>query len=76
MEDRPGHWRSVTIPPCLTDADTHCMSKHLYYNVIVNIDQNQNNGCPRPCVEVHYKIDVRYGFAISRKKIRLRFRRE
>ncbi len=51
---------SLGLPPCLTDADTACMTDHLALNVINWIDLPQFTGCTYPCREEAYKTRQDY----------------
>lgn len=50
---------NLTIPPCLTDQDTKCMSNHLVLNIIEKSERKSITGCKPECAQIRYMYNAR-----------------
>ncbi len=55
------------MPACVTEDATRCMTRHLYYNIVVKLDLPDVTRCLPPCATTEYRVDSRRDASVLRK---------
>ena len=65
LTERSASDQTLVIRPCLTDASSKCMARHLLLNITVFIDVPEVTDCKKPCSENQYIFQQRWVNCVS-----------